>query len=291
MFCDLHMHSTASDGTVTPDELPAMAKAAGLSAIALTDHDTTAGLPACQAACETLGIAFVPGIELSVDPGVRPGEEHDAPRRGTLHILGLFIRHDDPGLKQIEHRMREARDSRNPAIVAKLQELGVSIDYREVLDLAKEQGTEIIGRPHIAQVLIRKGYVKSVQDAFTRYIAQGKPAYVRRDRLPATEAIDAIHQAGGLAVFAHPVQLGLTDPDELEYFTARLRDLGLDAVEVLHSDHLPALVRQYTQMAQKLGLLTSGGSDYHGSRKPVDLGSQRVPFAMYEQLFQARRRT
>jgi predicted metal-dependent phosphoesterase TrpH len=281
------MHSTASDGTIAPEDLPAAAQRAGLEAMALTDHDTTAGVPGCAAAAAALGIAFVPGIEISADPGPPPGGRDDQPRRGTLHMLGLFVRHDAPELLDVERRMKAARDSRNPAIVERLAALGVRISYEEVLALSRDQGTHIIGRPHIAQVLVSKGYVKSVQDAFARYIGQGQPAYVRRDRMPAADAIAAIHAAGGLAIMAHPVQLGRPDPDDLEYAVKRLLAWGLDGIEIHHSDHTPALVRQYRQLADRLGLLVSGGSDFHGERKPVALGSQNVPIDVYHRLHQA----
>lgn len=288
MFCDLHMHSTASDGTTLPEELPIIAKAAGVAAIALTDHDTTDGLPSCAEACARVGVQFVPGIEVSTDPGPPPGEPADLPvRRGTQHILGLFVRHDDPKLLQVRNRMQQARDSRNPAIVAKLNELGVNITYEEVERLAAVQGTQIIGRPHIAQVLIDKGYVKSVQDAFARYLRQGAPAYVRRDRLPPKDALDAIHHAGGLAILAHPVQLGLADPAALEHRILRLKELGLDGLETRHADHTAADAARFEALAAKHHLLTGGGSDFHGSRKPVDLGSQHVPMAVYERLHAA----
>ena len=289
MFCDLHMHSTVSDGTKRPVELAGLAGKVGLGAIALTDHDTTEGLSSCAKACEIAGVAFVPGIEISVDPWVPSATEGSVPgqRQGTLHILGLFVRHDDPELQKVHDRMRAARDSRNPAIVARLNQLGVDISYDEVVGLARSQGTKILGRPHIAQVLQNKGYVKSVQDAFARYIGQGAAAYVRRDRLPASEAIDAIHHAGGLAVLAHPIQLGLRGPGELEHMVVRLKHLGLDGIETHHSDHQPALIQQYIAMAQKHQLLTSGGSDFHGSRKSISLGSQNVPIAVYHRLREA----
>ncbi|MBI1335649.1 MAG: PHP domain-containing protein [Phycisphaera sp.] len=285
MYCDLHTHSTASDGADPPEVLPRLAKEAGLSALALTDHDTTEGLQGCAKACGKHGIAFVPGIEVSADThAVLPKRDPSLPQLGTLHILGLFVRHDDPKLADIHGRMKHARDTRNPAIVEKLRELGLRIEYREVQALAKEQGTHIIGRPHIATVLIEKGYVKSVQDAFRKYIGQGAPAYVRRDRLDPVEAIDAIHHAGGLAILAHAVQARCVDDDELEHFIASLKRMGLDGIETRHSDHPPEVVTKLTALAERLNLLTSGGSDYHGSRKAVALGSQRVPMSVYERL-------
>lgn len=293
MFCDLHTHSTASDGTIPPAQLAHLARSAGLGAIALTDHDTTEGLAECEAACAKTGIAFVPGIEISADPDIESaGKSSDndsssAERRGTLHILGLFVRHGDAKLQEIHHRMREARDSRNPAIVSKLRALGVDIEYDEVCALADTQGTKIIGRPHIAQLLAAKGYVKTIQAAFTRYIGQGGPAYVRRDRLPAVKAIEAIHHADGLAILAHPVQLGLSAHGALEHFVARLRQCGLDGIETHHSDHDPSLIRQYTALAEQFEMLTSGGSDFHGSRKSVGLGCMPVRMSIYETLRQA----
>ncbi|HAI11037.1 MAG TPA: hypothetical protein DCM28_04990 [Phycisphaerales bacterium] len=290
MTCvDLHCHSTASDGTVPPEDLPALAAKIGLSALALTDHDSTNGLQACETACKGVGIDFVPGIEISADPGPRIDTDGVERRRGTLHILGLFVRHDDSELGKISDRMREARNSRNPAMVEKLQELGVRISYDEVEELANRQGTLIIGRPHIAQVLVAKSYAKSVSDAFTKYLKFGAPAFIRRDYLQPQEAIDAIHHAGGLAIVAHPVQLVMPDPEELEHAIKRLTDMGLDGIETRHSDHTPALVAQYEKLAKQFKLLTSGGSDFHGDRKPVQLGSQQVPREVYERLRDARK--
>ena len=284
------MHSTASDGTDRPEALAKLAKNAGLGAIALTDHDTTEGLSACERACRRAGVGFVPGIEISADPrAVLPATRAPAPQAqfGTLHILGFFVRHDDPRLAEIHERMRTARNERNPAIVARLQALGLQIQYEEVLELARNQGTAIIGRPHIAQVLIKKGYVKSIQDAFGKYLGQGRAAYVRRDRLNPAEALDAIHHAGGLGVLAHPVQLKCRDLEQVEHFTARLRALGLDGIETRHSDHGTQFTAQLEALADRLGLLTTGGSDYHGSRKSVELGSQEVPLEVYERLREA----
>lgn len=284
LYCDLHIHSTASDGTVDPAELAVLAKDAGLAAIALTDHDTTAGLVACERACAEAGIAFVPGIELSADPTrIRMSRTaaQESVRRGTLHILGLFVRHDEPRLLKVQEKLLRARADRNPRMIAKLNELGVRIDYQEVID---EAGGQVVGRPHIAAVLLRKGYVKSIQDAFARYIGEGAAAYVGKDRLSPDEAIDAIHRAGGLAMLAHPVQLRCANLDELRLVVRSLRDAGLDGIETRHSDHRPIDVEQFEQLAAEMGLLTTGGSDFHGSRKNIALGSQRVPFEVYEQL-------
>lgn len=288
MTCDLHTHSTASDGTDAPGDLPRLAKKAGLKAVALTDHDTTAGLAAFMAAAKKARINAVPGIELSADPSLlHPGPDKAA-RLGTLHILGYFIDPQAPHLRGIEARLREARAQRNPEMIQRLKALGMNIDYEEVIEAAGGAGA-IVGRPHIGQVLMRKGYVKSIHEAFTRYLGQGGGAYVRKDRLSAEEAIDAIHEADGLAVLAHPTQLGIDGADQLEHAVATLKKLGLDGIETRHSDHEPRDTERFTKLAEKLNLLTTGGSDYHGSRKTVELGGQKVPLTVYERLLDAHR--
>lgn len=306
MAYDLHMHSTASDGTDAPGDLARLVKDAGLAGFALTDHDTTAGLAAAAQAAKRLRIGFVPGIELSADPSsVAPPHPEDggdtknaAPAVGTLHILGYHVHHDDPGLAALGERLRATRAKRNPEVVEKLQTLGVKIAYEEVLasagvpegawgdDAAVDATGVIVGRPHIAQVLIAKGYVKSVHEAFAKYIGQGGAAHTRKDRLSAEEAIDAIHAAGGVAVLAHPVQLRL--PEELlEHTVARLKDMGLDGIETRHSDHAPADVERFTAYAQRFNLVATGGSDYHGTRKHVALGSVRVGDGVAQELLAA----
>jgi len=286
-YCDLHTHSSASDGTDRPQDLPKLAKAAGLDAFALTDHDTTAGLPAAAAAAKRAGVAFVPGIELSADPDLLATGDP----RGTLHILGYFIRHDDAHLARIQQRLRHARAQRNPEMVARLNDLGVRIDYAEVVraaggdpDAADDAQDTIVGRPHIAQVMVGKGYVKTIHEAFAKYIGMRGAAYIRKDRLSAAEAIEAIHAAGGLACFAHPAQLGLEDEDAYDLVVRQLADLGIDAIETRHPDLTPSHTKRFTALAKRFGLLASGGSDYHGSRKAVELGSQRVPIACYQAL-------
>ncbi len=285
MAYDLHMHSTASDGTDAPGDLARLVKDAGLSGFALTDHDTTAGLAEAAAAAKRLRVTFVPGIELSADPGsVAPSADDDTPRTGTLHLLGYHVRHDDAGLAGLGERLRATRAKRNPEVVRKLQSLGVKIAYEDVLDAAGvpehawgdddaiDATGVIVGRSHIAQVLIAKGYVRSVHEAFAKYIGFGGAAHTRKDRLSAEEAIDAIHTAGGAAVLAHPVQLRLPG-DLLEHAVARLADMGLDGIETRHSDHAPADTERFADYARRFGLITTGGSDYHGTRKHVALGS------------------
>jgi len=280
--CDLHTHSTASDGTDTPAALAARAAEAGLEALALTDHDTLAGLPECAAACQAHGVEFVPGIELSADPHLA-GEGSGAARIGTLHLLGLFVDPGAPNLRALEERLRQARAQRNPAIIENLNRLGIEIDYREVTEAAEAAGARVVGRPHIGQALVDRGVVGSVKEAFERFIGEGRPAYARRDRLPAGEAIEAIHRAGGLAILAHPVQLRLEDP-ALEAAIQTLREMGLDGLETRHSDHTHGLTRRYRELAERYGLLESGGSDYHGDRKPIQLGGEAVPVDLFRRL-------
>lgn len=284
--CDLHIHSTASDGMDAPEDLPRLAKEAGLAALALTDHDTMAGLAACARAAKKIGIDFVPGIELSADPAsVGRNETAEGSTRGTLHVLGYFIAYEGPAAAQfqvIEKRLLKAREQRNPEMIEKLNELGVNITYDEVIEAA---GGTIVGRPHIAQVMMRKGYVKSIHEAFARYIGQDGAAYLRKDRLSAQEAIEAIHDAGGLACLAHPLQLGLRQPGELEHVVMRLKDMGLDAIETRHSDHGVGDIERFEKFAARCDLLTSGGSDYHGSRKAIGMGSQQVPYDVYQALY------
>lgn len=269
---DLHVHSTSSDGTVPADELPALIAGAGLGGFALTDHDTTAGHEAAERASSAVGVRFIPGVEISADRG-QP--------RGSMHILGYGVRRGTPQLAAVIDELHAARSERAPIIVDKLNGLGIDITMEEVDAYA---GCAMIGRPHIAGVLMNKGYVGSIKEGFTRYIGQGGPAYVRKDNLETDRAIAAIHAAGGVAVLAHPIQLRYEDEADLESIVRRLMDEGLDGLEVIHSDHDDALVGQYTDLADRLGLIKTGGSDYHGSTKPIDLGSRAIPAAWLDTL-------
>ncbi|MEO0474903.1 MAG: PHP domain-containing protein [Planctomycetota bacterium] len=295
MRVDLHTHSTASDGTDNPADLPRLAKQAGLDGFALTDHDTTAGLAPAAAAAKQLGLAFVPGIELSIvaDPFAEasPLAEDGPTDMGSIHLLGYHVRSDSEALMIIETKLRRARETRNPQIIEKLAGLGVRLDYQDVLDLALgsdegRPGEHAVGRPHIAQLMVERGYVKSMHEAFAQYLGPGGAAYVPRELPTADKAIAAIHSAGGVAVLAHPVHLGLSAAD-LEHHVARLTDLGLDGIETQHSDHEPADTKRLTALAEQFDLLTTGGSDYHGSRKAIALGSVVAPGNTLERLEEA----
>lgn len=298
MRVDLHTHSTASDGTDAPADLPRLAKQAGLDAFALTDHDTTAGLAAAAAAAKAAGITFVPGIELSIDADPFADDSPivtDLPANNTagpsVHLLGYHIRSDSEAILVIETKLRRARETRNPQIIDKLAELGVRIDYQDVLKIAQAGSDQAmtdnaIGRPHIAQLLAQRGYVKSIHEAFARYLGPGAAAYVPRELPTASKAINAIHDAGGVAVLAHPVHLRLS-PDDLEHHLARLADLGLDGIETQHPDHEPNDTKQLAALAEQFALITTGGSDYHGSRKAIALGSVIAPEDTLQRLEEA----
>jgi 3',5'-nucleoside bisphosphate phosphatase len=256
-FVDLHAHSTASDGSRAPADVIAAARAAGLAAIALTDHDTMAGVREATAAGQALGVRVVPGVELSAMEGER-----------EVHVLGLHIEHVDP----IEHTLTTLRDQRvvrAQQIVQKLNELGVPITFDAVLAQA---GSGAIGRPHLARVLISEGWARDSRDAFDRYLGAGKPAFVAKHRLTVAEAIDLIHTGGGLAVLAHPGPEGRRDAVE------RYAAIGLDGLEVRHPGHNSEDTSRLGALVDFFGLVPSGGSDWHGaSEGQRTLGVMRVP--------------
>lgn len=274
-FVDLHMHSTASDGTLTPRQLVAEVAKAGLSAMALTDHDTISGCEEAAAAAAEAGIDFLPGIEISCE----------FPRPGTMHLLGYGVDMASPALKDLTRRLIEGRTRRNTTIVRLLAEAGIDVTEDELLAEAKG-GT--VGRPHLAAILVRKGFCSTVQDAFNRYLGQGGRFYIDKETTTSRQAIDLIHQAGGLAVLAHPAQLRRENNAQLMTVIKSLADQGLDGIEVIHSDHRESLIDHLTELARKLGMVTTGGSDFHGDSKPHirlgHAGRRRIPRDMYDRL-------
>ena len=272
-FVDLHTHSTASDGTLTPAEVVALADAANLAAFALTDHDTTRGLAEARAAAASSpGLRFIPGVEVSArySPGM-------------MHILGLGVDENSEALRKLLAGFIDARDRRNPGILAKLHALGIDVGMDDVLAAAEsfEPGRpHVIGRMHIAEAMRVKGHAQSIQDAFTRYLSNGGAAYVDKERLEPQEVIEGIMAGGGVAVLAHPVQLKIGDGQELEDYIRRLAGWGLGGIEVYHPDHSDRQTRRYLDIARRLGLAVTGGSDFHGTAKPgVAIGRPRVPLA------------
>jgi predicted metal-dependent phosphoesterase TrpH len=242
-FVDLHMHSTASDGSLPASEVVEAAARVGLAAIALTDHDTLAAVPEARKAGERLGVRVVPGVELSA---------HDD---GEVHLLGLHIAR----LDQIEERLagfREARRTRAQRIVQRLNELGLPVTMEGVLEHA---GTGAIGRPHVARAIISLGRARDQREAFDRWLGFGRPAYVEKEYLAIRDAIALVHGAGGIAVLAHPGASATRARLE------ELRALGLDGVEVRHPSHTAEDIARIGALADHFDLLPSGGSDWHGA--------------------------
>ncbi len=274
-FVDLHCHSTASDGTYSPTEVIELAVSRGLSGLALTDHDTIGGVAEAEKAAKKAGLDFLPGIEISCD----------VPRPATMHLLGYGVNPASPVLLDLTTRLIEGRNDRNPRIIRKLNELGVAITMEE---LEQEAGGTVIGRPHIAAILLRKGYVSSIKQAFDKYLAQGAPAYFDKERLTSKQAIELVQQSGGIAVLAHPVQLRTENDAQLERIVKDLTDLGLAGLEVIHSDHDGTLVDKYSKLADRFGLVKTGGSDFHGTnKKNINLGTangRQVPRAFFDTL-------
>jgi predicted metal-dependent phosphoesterase TrpH len=261
-FIDLHVHSTASDGTFRPAEVVRLAKDAGLEAVALTDHDTTDGLAEAVAAGQELGVEVIPGVEISAQF-----------TDDTMHILGYFIDIKSGKLAERLAVLKQARKERNPKIVAKLNALGVAVTMEQVERLS---GGGQVGRPHIARALMESGYVKSMQQAFDIYLKNGGKAYVEKYRFPPAEAMDMIREAGGVPVLAHPFTLGLGSAQALKDLLRDLKALGLAGVEIFYADHTPEQEALYLRLAQELGLLVTGGSDFHGLNKPeIGLGHIR----------------
>ena len=271
---DLHSHTTYSDGSSSPHELVSLAAEAGARALAITDHDTVAGLAEGRAAARAAGVEFIDGIEISAEYSP-----------GTMHILGYYIDAESEALLSTLEELRDARDNRNPKIASRLQALGIDISYDEVQALA---GNEVVGRPHFARVLLEKGYVESIQDAFNRFLGKGAAAYEEKKRLSPEESIELIHRAGGVAVLAHPYQLKLSAADT-DAMLGKLAGMGLDGVEAIYSRHSKADRDLYSEMAARHGLLVTGGSDYHGTYKPdisivTGLGDLRVPYTLLEEV-------
>lgn len=278
---DFHLHTTHSDGSCTPAEVIELAAKAGVTALAITDHDITTGVPEAIAAGKDRGIEIIPGIEISSLLG---GSE--------LHMLGYFLDYQDTRLNERLTRLRESRHRRNPQIIERLQAAGIDITYDEVRALA---GTDSVGRPHIARVLMDKGVVSSAKEAFDRWLADGRPAYVPRELPTPAEAIRWINEAKGLAVLAHPMWVKTTE-GTLTDLVRTLKADGLDGVEVHYSTHTPRQTRDYLALAKQQGLLVTGGSDFHGLTKPdigvgIGKGSLHVPDSLLDKMKSAAARS
>lgn len=269
---DLHIHSTASDGELTPSEVVRLALERGLEVIALTDHDTMSGVDEAQAAAAGTTLEVIPGVEVNSE-----GEW------GDLHILGFYVDPDHPPLNEQLRAVREARARRARMIVEKLRGLGLDVDWEEVQALASGPS---IGRPHIAQALLERGYVASLGEAFERYIGRDGPAYVSRLRMTPPEVIRAIREAGGVAVLAHPAHSNVTA--RIEEFVG----YGLQGLEVYYPTHSPHDVATLLALCRRFDLLATGGSDFHGPGydEGVLLGAVHVPPQCAEELRRVRQR-
>lgn len=264
---DLHVHSTASDGTNTPEELVTLAKEAGLSAFALTDHDTIDGLAAARAAAEAAGIEFVPGIELSTD---YEGSE--------VHVLGYYFDEKDPAFLKKLGEFVDSRDGRNEKMIRLLQKEGFDITMDA---LYAENPDSVITRAHVGRYLVDHGMVKDIPTVFEKYLGDNCRCYVPREKIDPFEAVALIRLGGGVAFFAHPVLCHMNQ-DRLKDFISKLKDCGLTGIEAIYSANSPGDERNLKQIAKEYDLLISGGSDYHGSNKPhlrlgVGRGSLYVP--------------
>ena len=264
---DLHTHSTESDGTLTPQELMQLASDIGLSAIALTDHDTVGGLSKAKPVAESLGIELVPGIELSTD---YTGTE--------VHMLGFYIDDTNPAFLKKLQEFIDSRNLRNEKMAFLLQKEGFSITLE---DLYREYPDSVITRAHFARYLVEHGYVKDRDTVFRKYLGDNCRCYVPREKITPFEAIDLIHLGGGLAFFAHPVLCHMNH-DRLRFFVRDLKEAGLTGMEAVYSMNSPGDERNMKKLAQEFDLLISGGSDFHGENKPyihlgTGKGNLRIP--------------
>jgi hypothetical protein len=260
MIVDLHSHSTASDGSDPPARLVELALEAGLGCLALTDHDTQAGIPEAVAAATGTGLELIPGVELSLD--------YDG---GGMHLVVLWL---EPGPGPLQDRLaalREGRDTRNLRIVDLLTSLGMPITIEEI---EEEAGGGSVGRPHIAAVMVERGYVPDIRTAFDLWLANGKPGYVGRDRLEPEEALSLARESGGVPILSHPHTLGITTAPEMADLLTRLGRAGLVGLEAIYAAYRRHERYGYADLARRFSLIPSGGSDYHGTYKPgLQLGS------------------
>jgi predicted metal-dependent phosphoesterase TrpH len=258
---DLHVHTNASDGRFSPAAIVARAIEAGVSVLAITDHDTVSGIDAALAAAQPFpAFRLIPGVEINTD--VPDGE---------AHVLGYFIDHSHPGLLALLSELRVSRRDRGQAMIARLAALGMPLSWERVMEIAS---TESVGRPHIAQAMLEKGYVSSIREAFARYIAFGKPAHVARSRVSPAMAVEIVVQAKGLPVLAHPTTIA-----EPESMISELKEHGLVGMEVYYGCYSPGEVGRLRSIAQRYGLLATGGSDFHGLDESTEtpLGQSGVP--------------
>jgi len=264
-FADLHLHSRFSDGTYGPEELAAQARRYGLAAIALTDHDSVEGCPGTAEACEAVGIEFIPGTELTAE---QEGNE--------LHILGYCMDTQNPRLLTEIARFQAVRQNRIREMVERLNRMSVPLSADAVFALANCRAP---GRPHVARALVAAGLCQSLDEAFERFLKKNRPAWVPKFKMSGEKALELIHQAGGVAVLAHP---GLNRTDEV---IPGMVEAGMDGIECFHTKHSTATTERYLELADRFHLLVTGGSDCHGMNKGKPLiGTMKVPYHYVEKL-------
>jgi predicted metal-dependent phosphoesterase TrpH len=265
MFADLHLHTNFSDGTYTPEELVGHAQRYGFYALALTDHDTVEGCVRMATSCRGAGIEFIPASELTAELG---GHE--------LHLLAYYLDTENEKLLRELGKFQQVRQDRIREMVARLNQLSVPVQADAVFALANCRSP---GRPHLARMLVKEGFCSSLDEAFERFLKKGRPAWVPKFKMSAVEAIQLIHQAGGVAVMAHP---GLNKGDEI---VPTLVEANLDGIECFHSKHSTAMAEHYLELADRHHLLATGGSDCHGMNKGKPLiGSIKLPYTHVERL-------
>jgi predicted metal-dependent phosphoesterase TrpH len=265
---DLHIHSNTSDGKYSPADIVRKSAERGLNVIALTDHDTVDGIPPALIAARAFPqLTVIPGVEISTDVAL-----------GEVHVLGYFLDYTDSELKAALKRMRSSRQKRANRMVNKLRKLGIKIEWQRVQEIA---GDGSVGRPHIAQAILEKGYIDSIKEAFTKYISRNGPAYVERDKMTPQEAVKLLLQANGLPVLAHPLTINYPERMIIE-----LKAVGLVGIEVYYGSYNTDEVGKLVSLADKHGLITTGGSDYHGldDSTEVLIGGADVPAESVDQL-------
>lgn len=269
---DLHVHTTASDGVLTPAQVVEEAARVGLSAIGISDHDTVAGLEEGMAAGKRLGVEVIPAIELSTDHGLF-----------EIHILGYFFDWHSEKLLETLRMLRDARRERGMKMVEKLNELGVPVTFDRVMEIA---GTGSVGRPHVARAIVETGVVTNMNGAFGRYLVKGAPAYIERTMMTPFDAVRVITCAGGVASFAHPSKVNYDN------IIPELIKAGLGGIEAFHSDHSANVRRKYHAIARRNGIIATGGSDAHGFDPDArnTIGSVTVPMGIVEELREAAER-
>lgn len=268
-YADLHLHTQFSDGTFTPEELVERAHRLGFAAIALTDHDTVEGCARAAAACAAVGMDFIPGAELTA-------EHEDV----EVHILGYFLDTENHTLLEKIAKFQSVRQNRIREMVAALNKLGIPLKAESVFALANCRSP---GRPHVARALVKEKLIGNLDEAFERFLKKGRPAWVPKTKMSALEGVELIHQAGGLAVMAHP---GLNRSDDI---IPDLVDAGLDGIECFHTKHSTVMSERYLEYAEEYDLLVTGGSDCHGySKKAPLIGTVKLPYEHIEKLYAAR---